>query len=154
MSEKVYNFQRAMNVWMGRGTRKDDRLPFRAMGPVTEMEYLSRKDRYDKQLVDNMGLAKEKVVSMTALQKLEVLKEYRLDQYQKLSDAVYCRRGWTQNGIPTPQKMKSLGFTDKWLLDMLREKIDADEKAGLNAWGGKYAEGDSPPNKDRKYWEI
>ena len=56
MSERVYNFQRSMNVWMGRGTRKDDKMPFRALGPVTEMEYQSRRERYDKQLVEN-GLA-------------------------------------------------------------------------------------------------
>ncbi|HEC94645.1 MAG TPA: aldehyde:ferredoxin oxidoreductase, partial [Thermoplasmatales archaeon] len=46
--ERCYNWQRAMNVWMGRGRRKDDWIPFRAMGPVTEMEYMSRKERYDK----------------------------------------------------------------------------------------------------------
>ncbi len=153
MSERVYNFQRAMNVWMGRGTRKEDKLPFRAMGPVTEMEYLSRKDRYDKQLVENIGLAKEKVAKMTTLQKLDILKEYRLDQYQKLSDAVYHRRGWTQNGIPTPQKMRALGFTEDCLLDFLQKRIDEDEKAGLNVWGGKYSGDEKPPLAERKYWE-
>jgi aldehyde:ferredoxin oxidoreductase len=153
MSEKVYNFQRAMNVWMGRGTRKDDRLPFRAMGPVTEMEYLSRKDRYDKQLVADIGLAADKVAKMTTLQKLDILKEYRLNQYQKLSDAVYMRRGWTQNGIPTPQKMRSLGFTEDCLLDFLQKKIEEDEKAGLNVWGGKYKGDEKPPGKERRYWE-
>jgi aldehyde:ferredoxin oxidoreductase len=152
-SEKVYNFQRAMNVWMGRGTRKEDKLPFRAMGPVTEMEYLSRKDRYDGQLVTDIGLQKEQVAKMTTLQKLDVLKEYRLNQYQKLSDAVYMRRGWTQNGIPTPQKMRSLGFTEDCLLDFLQKKIDDDEKAGLNVWGGKYSGSEKPPSEDRKYWE-
>ncbi|UCF50772.1 MAG: aldehyde:ferredoxin oxidoreductase, partial [Thermoplasmatales archaeon] len=34
-SERCYNWQRAMNVWMGRGRRKDDWIPFRSMGPVT-----------------------------------------------------------------------------------------------------------------------
>jgi aldehyde:ferredoxin oxidoreductase len=152
-SERVYNFQRAMNVWMGRGTRKDDRSPFRALGPVTEMEYLSRKDRYDKQLVSDAKLDPAGVAGMTTLQKLAALKEYRLDQYQKLSDAVYYRRGWTQNGIPTPQKMRSLGFTEECLLKMLQDKIDADEKAGLNAWGGNYKGDEKPPSPDRRYWE-
>jgi aldehyde:ferredoxin oxidoreductase len=153
MSEKVYNFQRAMNVWMGRGTRKDDRIPYRAMGPVTEMEYLSRRDRYDKQLVEKVGLTKEQVSKMRTNEKMAALKEYRLDQYQKLSDSVYHRRGWTQNGIPTVQKMKSLGFTDKRLLEMLHKKIDDDEKAGLNVWGGKYSGKERPPAAERKYWE-
>ncbi len=153
MSEKVYNFQRAMNVWMGRGTRKDDLLPYRAMGPVTEMEYLSRKDRYDKQLVEKVGLPKGQVSKMRVEERMAATREFRLDQYQKLSDAVYHRRGWTQNGIPTVQKIKSLGFADKRLLDMLQKKIDDDEKAGLNVWGGKYSGKEMPPTAERKYWE-
>ena len=40
-SERVYNFQRAFNIRRGYGTRKDDMPPFRALGPVTEQEYLS-----------------------------------------------------------------------------------------------------------------
>jgi aldehyde:ferredoxin oxidoreductase len=146
-SERVYNFQRSMNVWMGRGTRKDDRMPFRALGPVTEMEYMSRRDRYDKQLIEILGIPKEKLSKMIIRDKLAILKEYRIDQYQKLTDAVYHRRGWTQNGIPTPEKMKSLGFTDKRLLDMLQKKIDDDEKAGLNIWGGKYRGNEKPPGE-------
>ena len=49
-SERVYNFQRVFNLRMGHGTRKDDRPPYRAMGPVTVEEYESRAERYDKQL--------------------------------------------------------------------------------------------------------
>jgi len=153
-SERVYNFQRAMNVWMGRGTRRDDWIPQRAKGPVTEIEYLSRKDRYDKLLVDLELVPKEKVRKMTAEEKLKVLAEYRNDQYEKLADSVYYRRGWTQNGIPTPQKMKALGFGGyKELLDMLQRKIGEDEKAGLNRWGGRYGKDESPPSPERRYWE-
>jgi aldehyde:ferredoxin oxidoreductase len=157
-SEKVYNFQRAMNVWMGRGTRKDDWIPYRAMGPVTELEYRSRNNarwnfRYDKQLVEKLKLDEQKVKAMHVKEKLDILKEYRRDQYQKLADAVYCRRGWTQNGIPTPQKMKSLGFTDERLLSMLQKKIDEDERTGLNVWGGKYGSDEKPPSEERRYWE-
>jgi aldehyde:ferredoxin oxidoreductase len=153
MSEKVYNFQRAMNVWMGRGTRADDWIPYRAMGPVTEMEYLSRKDRYDGQLVDVQKFSKDKVVAMKTAEKMQLTYDYRQNQYEKLKDAVYCRRGWTQNGIPTPQKMKSLGFTEDAMLKILQDRIDADEKAGLNVWGGKYIGDEKPPNADRRYWE-
>ena len=42
-SERCYNWQRAMNVWMGRGRRKDDWIPYRSMGPVTEVEYMIKK---------------------------------------------------------------------------------------------------------------
>ena len=152
-SERCYNWQRAMNVWMGRGQRKDDWIPFRAMGPVTEMEYVSRKERYDKQLVEKLGMTQKDIEKMTVKEKLTVIYEFRRGQYKKLADAVYYRRGWTPNGVPTPQKMKQLGFTDKKMLKMLQEKIDADEKNGLNVWGGTYAKGEQPPSTERRYWE-
>ena len=154
MSERVYNFQRSMNVWMGRGTRRDDWVPMRALGPVTEMEYLSREDRYDKQLVELELVPKDRLEKMTVREKLMVLGEYRRNQYEKLTDAVYHRRGWTPNGIPTPQKMRALGFgSNKELLAMLQKKIDEDEKEGLNRWGGRYSKGEGPPTADMKYWE-
>ncbi|MEA2055937.1 MAG: aldehyde ferredoxin oxidoreductase C-terminal domain-containing protein [Candidatus Thermoplasmatota archaeon] len=152
-SERCYNWQRAMNVWLGRGRRKDDWIPYRSMGPVTEMEYISRKDRYDKQLVEKLGMSKDKVEEMSVSEKLETIYNYRQDQYQKLADAVYHRRGWTPNGIPTPQKMKQLGMGDSKMLKMLQQKIDEDEKAGLNEWGGRYDTNEKPPSTDPRYWE-
>ena len=153
-SERVYNWQRAMNVWFGKGRRSDDWIPYRAMGPVTEMEYLSRKDRYDGHLVDLVGLEKGKVATMTTSERVRSLHDHRRNQYQKLADAVYFRRGWTQNGVPSPQKMISLGFGDETgMLDMLRLAIEEDEKAGLNVWGGVYADGENPPSDDPRYWE-
>jgi aldehyde:ferredoxin oxidoreductase len=152
-SERCYNWQRAMNVWMGRGRRKDDWIPYRSMGPVTETEYMSRKERYDKQLIEKLVLKKEQVEKMTVKEKMKILYEYRRDQYQKLADAVYYRRGWTPNGVPTPQKMKQLGMDEPKMLKMLQEKIDEDEKAGLNIWGGKYSKGEKPPSIHLKYWE-
>lgn len=151
-SERCYNWQRAMNVWMGRGRRKDDWIPYRSMGPVTKMEYISRKDRYEAVLNEKAGIAKEDLEQMTIEEKIKKLYDFRQDQYQKLADAVYYRRGWTQNGVPTPQKMKQLGFTDKKMLSMLQEKIDEDEKNGLNTWGGTYSDDERPPTTKQKYW--
>ncbi len=152
-SERCYNWQRAMNVWMGRGRRKDDWIPYRSMGPVTKMEYVSRKERYDKQLVEILGLSEKEVEDMDIEKKMKLLYGYKQDQYQKLADAVYYRRGWTPNGVPTPQKMKQLGMDDPKMLKMIQKKIDEDEKAGLNVWGGKYKRGENPPSKDLNYWE-
>jgi len=152
-SERCYNWQRAMNVWLGRGRRKDDWIPYRSMGPVTEMEYLSRKDRYDKQLVEKLKLKESEVEKMNTKEKIRILYEYRQDQYQKLADVVYYRRGWTPNGVPTLQKMKQLGMDDPKMLDMLQKKIDEDGKKGLNVWGGKYGKGEKPPSIDPRYWE-
>jgi aldehyde:ferredoxin oxidoreductase len=152
-SERCYNWQRAMNVWMGRGRRKDDWIPYRSMGPVTKMEYISRKERYDKQLVEILGLSEKEVEDMNIEKKMKLLYGYKQDQYQKLADAVYYRRGWTPNGVPTPKKMKQLKMDDPKMLKMIQDKINEDEKAGLNVWGGKYKRGEDPPSKYLHYWE-
>jgi len=96
---------------------------------------------------------KKDVEKMNTQEKIKKLYDYRQDQYQKLADAVYYRRGWTQNGVPTPQKMRQLGINDSKMLKMLQDKIDKDEKAGFNKWGGKYTKGEKPPSNNPKYWE-
>jgi len=153
-SERVYNFQRSLSVWMGKGRRKGDTPPYRAVGPLTEMEYISRADRYDKQLQDLQGYSEEDVQNMTLKEKMDLTKDFRLDQYEKLMDAVYVRRGWTPNGVPTPKKMKEIGFGDySELLDMLQKAIDEDDKKGLNVWGGEYSEDEEKPSDVQRYWE-
>lgn len=152
-SERCYNWQRAMNVWMGRGTRKDDWIPYRSMGPVTKMEYISRKERYDTYINEQLGLSKEKIEQLQTGEKLKLIFDYRQNQYQKLTDAVYFRRGWTPNGVPTPQKMKQLGFSDKKMMAMLQKKIDEDEKNGLNDWVGSYDLDEESPTNKKRYWE-
>jgi hypothetical protein len=49
--------------------------------------------------------------------------------------------------------MRQLGMDDPRMLKMLQEKIDEDEKAGLNVWGGKYGKGEKPPSIHPRYWE-
>ena len=151
-SERCYNWQRAMNVWMGRGRRKDDWIPYRSMGPLTELEYYSRKERYDKQLIEKLGKNKKDILKMDIKEKCNLLYDFRQDQYQKLIDAVYYRRGWTPNGVPTPKKMKQLGMDNPKMLTMLQQKINDDEKAHLNVWGGMYNKGETPPTPE-KYWK-
>ena len=103
-SEKVYNFQRLFNLRLGFGTREHDYPPYRAMGPVTDAEYESRKDRYDQELND-IGLD---IKDLTTKEKVQALRDYREDRYEKLVDAVYKRRGWTNNGVPTIETVKRL----------------------------------------------
>jgi aldehyde:ferredoxin oxidoreductase len=105
MSERVYNFQRIFNLRQGFGTREHDTLPYRAMGPVTLEEYESRQDRYDEQFREFGILEPE---GKSTEEKLRALREYREDRYEKLKDAVYKRRGWTSDGVPTVQKIKEL----------------------------------------------
>ena len=106
-SERVYNFQRVFSVRMGLGTRKHDRIPYRSAGPVTVSEYESRADRYDKQLREKLGLDPSR---MSTQEKVSALRAHREDQYEKLTDAVYKRRGWTRDGVPTLAKLKELGI--------------------------------------------
>ena len=106
-SERVYNFQRVFNLRVGFGTREHDVVPYRAMGPVTTDEYESRQERYDGQLKEILGLDPE---SMSLEEKMATLREYRYAQYAKMTDTVYKRRGWNNNGIPTVEKLKALGI--------------------------------------------
>ena len=43
------------------------------------------------------------------------------EQYELLKDAVYERRGWTQNGIPTVETVKRLGIDFSEVLDVLKQ---------------------------------
>ncbi len=118
MSERVYNFQRIFNLRMGYGTREHDAIPYRAVGPVTKEEYESRQERYDKQL-------KEKVdfdpTGKTTEEKMKVLRKYREAEYERLKDAVYERRGWTKNGVPTLEKVKALGIDYPDVVELLEK---------------------------------
>lgn len=105
-SETVYQFQRVFNLRMGYGTRDHDKVPYRSVGPVTVEEYTSREERYDKQLAEKLGVDP---AGKTVEEKVGILRAYREDQYQKLCDAVYKRRGWTENGIPKVETLRKFG---------------------------------------------
>jgi len=119
MSEKVYNFQRIFNVRMGFGTREYDTVPYRAVGPVTKEEYESRRERYDKQLKEKLGIDP---TSKSAEEKMAALRKYREMEYETLKDAVYKRRGWTPNGVPTIEKAEALGIDFPDVIDLLKGK--------------------------------
>jgi aldehyde:ferredoxin oxidoreductase len=106
-SERVYNFQRVFSVRMGFGTREHDAIPYRSAGPVTEEEYESRSERYDDQLKQVVGVDP---AGMSTQEKVKVLRTHREGQYEKLIDAVYKRRGWDENGVPTIETLRALGI--------------------------------------------
>ena len=113
-SERVYNWQRAMNVWLGKGRRMHDLVPYRSMGPVTEMEYMSRKDRYDGQLVEILNLAKKKVNSLSVTERMKLLYDYRQGQYRPLP--------WTYPDYSDPVMLE--------YLQQVRRKYALDLKSG------------------------
>ena len=106
-SERVYNLQRLFNLRLGFGTRQWDYPPYRLMGPATRAEYESRVERYDGQLRELAGYDPE---GKSTEEKMAALRQYKESQYDLLVDAVYKRRGWSSNGIPTLETVKRLGI--------------------------------------------
>ena len=120
MSERVYNFQRVFNLRMGRGTREHDAIPYRSAGPVTVEEYESRVERYDKQLREKAGIDP---TGMSTPAKVAAMREYREAQYQSLIDAVYARRGWTPNGVPTLETLRKLEIDFPEVVAVVKGKL-------------------------------
>lgn len=120
-SERVYNFQRIFNIRRGYGLRKHDAQPYRAAGPVTKEEYLSREDRYDGQMKEILGIDP---AGKSVEEKMAITREYRLDRYEQLLDAVYSRRGWTKNGVPKIEHLKALGMDLPELIEVVKDIQD------------------------------
>jgi aldehyde:ferredoxin oxidoreductase len=102
---------------MGFGRRQHDEIPYRAVGPVTEDEYESRAERYDKQLTEKYNVD---IDGKSTAEKLAAMRKHREEQYEKLKDAVYERRGWTPDGIPTQKTAKRLGIDFDEVVELLK----------------------------------
>ncbi|MFH1532527.1 MAG: aldehyde ferredoxin oxidoreductase C-terminal domain-containing protein [Pseudomonadota bacterium] len=106
-SGRVHNLQRVLSYMLGKGTAENDDPPYRAMGPVTVEEYESRAARYDKQLVELIGVDPE---GLATEEKMAALRTHREEQYATLKAAVYQRRGWDEFGVPTRERLRELGI--------------------------------------------
>ncbi|PKN71361.1 MAG: aldehyde:ferredoxin oxidoreductase [Candidatus Cloacimonetes bacterium HGW-Cloacimonetes-3] len=120
-SERVYNFQKVFCMRMGKGRRIDDVPPYRAVGPVTEEEYLSRAERYDTQMRDKIGIDP---TGKTTAEKMKITRDFREDQYQQLIDAVYFRKGWTPAGVPTVEHLQEIGMDLPEVLEVVKQYLD------------------------------
>jgi len=118
-SARVHNLQRLMSRMFGTGDRRADIPPYRALGPVTREEYESRSERYDKQLRELLGLDP---ASMTLEQKRAALRAHRRDQYEKVLDAAYERRGWDRDGKPTLARLRELGIDLPQVVALLEDR--------------------------------
>jgi aldehyde:ferredoxin oxidoreductase len=116
-SERVYNFQRVFNIRRGYGTRKFDRQPYRAAGPVTREEFESRVERYDKQIKENIGIDP---AGKSTEEKMKILRNYREIRFESLIDAVYKRRGWNSNGVPKIEFLKKIGMDFPEVIDVVK----------------------------------
>jgi aldehyde:ferredoxin oxidoreductase len=91
------------------------------MGPVTQEEYESRAERYDKQLKELVGVDPE---GMATEAKMATLRNYREDQYEKLVDAVYKRRGWTPQGVPTLKTLQRLKVDFTEVVEVVKSHLN------------------------------
>ena len=117
-SEKVYNFQRVFNLRRGYGRREHDWPPYRSVGPVTVEEYESRAERYDKQMLEEIGVDP---AGKPVEEKIAITRTYREDRYRKLCDAVYKRRGWTTDGVPTMETITKLGIAFPEVVELVQK---------------------------------
>ena len=118
MSESVYNFQRLFNLKLGFGTRKHDDIPYRSVGPVLPIEYESRQERYDTQLTETHEVDIE---GKSTEEKIALLRKFREERYEKLKDAVYERRGWDNDGVPTLETVKKLGIDFPDVVELIKK---------------------------------
>jgi len=119
-SERVYNFQKVFCLRLGYGERKHDAIPYRSVGPVTNEEYESRQERYDKQLKEKLNVDPN---GLSTSEKVRILRAHREKEYSKLQDAAYLRRGWTKNGIPTVEHLNKIGMDLPQVLAVVQRKL-------------------------------
>ncbi len=103
---------------MGFGRREHDAIPYRSAGPVTVTEYESRQERYDTQLSEEAGIDP---FGMSSEDKVAAMRKYREAQYEHLLDAVYKRRGWTNDGVPTIDKLQELGIDFPDVIELVQK---------------------------------
>lgn len=119
-SERVYNFQKSFAIRLGFHGRKQDAIPYRSMGPVTNEEYESRAERYDGQLKDKIGIDPK---GKNTTEKVAITRKFREEQYEKLMTAAYKRRGWTNDGIPTIEHLKEIGLDVPEVFEVLKKYL-------------------------------
>ena len=54
-------------------------------------------------------------------EKMKITREYRMDQYNRVVDAAYQRRGWTSNGVPKIERLKQLGIDLPELVEIVKD---------------------------------
>jgi aldehyde:ferredoxin oxidoreductase len=81
-------------------------------------EYDSRQERYDTELEEKYDVD---LTGKDTRWRLAELRKRREAQYETLKDAVYQRRGWTANGIPTVDTVKRLGIDFPEVMALLAE---------------------------------
>ena len=57
--------------------------------------------------------------SLSIEEKMRIQREHRESQFEQLMDAVYKRRGWANDGVPTVEHLASIGMVLPELIAVL-----------------------------------
>jgi aldehyde:ferredoxin oxidoreductase len=117
-SERLQLLQKMVNLRHGKGTRANDQVPLRAMGPVYLNEYESRVEFYDTWLKENSG---GDSLPQAVEQRLNLLIEKRKEAYSQLCDIVYEKKGYTISGIPKRETVARFGLLDEQADKLLKK---------------------------------
>jgi len=110
-TDRDINLQRVMNVMVyGKETAWHDRIPDRAIGPTDEALYDAEQEDNDGELARFLNKTLAEVQGMAVAQKRELLMDFRKGQLRELVQTYYRVRGWTEQGVPTPETLKRIGL--------------------------------------------
>ncbi|MEW6335463.1 MAG: aldehyde ferredoxin oxidoreductase C-terminal domain-containing protein [Thermodesulfobacteriota bacterium] len=124
-TDRDINLQRVMNTMVyGPETGCQDWIPERAIGPIDDDLYEAERGYHDAEIGGLPGVSPDAIAGMTTGEKRERLMNLRRAQLRELIQAYYRQRGWTPEGIPTPDTLKGIGLW-KFLTDEARDRIAA-----------------------------
>ena len=126
-SERLHLLQKMVNLRHGRGTRSSDRIPLRAMAPAFLNEYQGREEYYDAWLRDR---AEGKEIPEDLEARHELIIKLRKEDYDRLCDAVYKEKGYTNDAIPLPETLDKFDLLDDQARHLLT-KFGIEEKERL-----------------------
>ena len=117
-SERLYILQKLINLRQGKGTRANDQLPLRAMGPAYFNEYQARAEYYDEWLQEQLA---DSEIPASPEQRHKLIIEKRIEAYQQLCDIVYQKKGFTSEGIPKRETVEKFALMDEQARRLLDE---------------------------------
>ena len=117
-SQRLQLLQKLINLRHGKGTRVNDRIPLRAMGPAFFNEYEARADYYETWLKDQTG---HEGIPDDHRERHKLIIRLREEAYERLCDAVYNEKGYTADGIPLPETLEDFDLLDEQAQHLLRE---------------------------------
>ena len=86
---------------------------------LLEMELLATRYNEDFETKSHESVTKEQVEAMSLAEKMAETRKYREGEYEKLINAVYPKRGWTMNGVPTIEHLKKIGMDLPELIEIV-----------------------------------